>query len=686
MKRASVNKINVLHLFSGQPNDLFLEYFLKEQEVLLEHRAFTAEQQNLFFGVLSLAKTSEKPVWGQSEIYFEKFGRFWPLGILRLAQYCKKHNIHAVATYGETLGLLTSLILPFLGNPLLIHHPLAPLRGFFAGWPKAFLGRRVTKRGYVDGPLHQFLQDPKGFAAPLLLHPDTFQNARPPQGTEMPERVIFEMECLYSQKIFWRREKNFLVSTFQKAIPQVRRKFRKSLFRFQKPHRKIKLGAGELKVSVFLCRHFPNEKTFYHLLHCLKIGKPFLIFSEEIYPSVWREKFEPLLYPLEKEVCETVLAETITNPSDLFSLLEKTKHNLSTPSDFGGFLEKSAYQTQTALEHATQPRLAQLHRRRQHKAPPQTFTDDAFFSLLRCPRCFQSLTPQVTHVERNMAWSGSLSCRNCDTHFPLTRGIPQLLIDPTGPLEKPLAKPDYLRVNLFKQSALSAFELSLLATLNPLAAQAAHLGGIGLQMHAGNGVLLEHLAFFGGRFIGLDVPEHLEKTQNALRDFPNVRLVATHPHQIPLADQTFSLAIDIHSMWDCSHAHLPLYQKYFNQLSGKLIAEAGQLHLLSFAPPQIPRIFAAYWEHLRYVSEGLPLWLQKALALGCAHGQDIWDRLQEKPAGRLPLLKAMWLGLLQSSEFSLPDEKCFRDLSRQARLHAVNLHEEIGHLALTARK
>lgn len=683
-----MNKINTLHLFSDKSSHLFVDYFLKEQEVLLEHRAFTSNQQSLFFGVLFFAKPkeSQKAIWLHNEIYFEQFGKIWPLGILRLIQFCKKHRIHAVTTYDEPLGLLLSGIAPLLGHPLLVHHPLAPLRGFFAGWPKAFLGRRVSTRGYVDGPLLRFLNDRKGFEAPLFFHPDTFQNAREIHGTATPNRVIFEIECLYTQTFLWRKERQFLLSTLQQAIPQIRRKFRKSLFRFQKPHRHLRLAPGELKVSIFLCRHFPNEKVLGHLLHCLKIGKPFLVFSEEIYPSIWREKFEPLLYPLEKEVCETVLAETIATPTDLFSLLEKTKIQLTTPCDFGAFLEKSAYQTQVALEHSTTPHLAQLHRQRQTKNQPQPFSDEDFFSLLRCPRCTNALTPHVTHRERNLAWTGHLHCQKCDGQFPILRGIPQLLVDPSENLDNPPWTPEYRRIALFRTSPLSPFEQNLVASLNPLATDCAQRHGIGLHLHTGDGVLMEHLAFFGGRFIGVDLPENLARCQNTLRDFANVRLVAAEPHQLPFVNQAFSLMVDVNALWDGSENHLAPFQKHFFQLSNKLIAETGRLHLLSFAPPAIPRSLRPYWDHLRLFSETLPPWLQKTLAWIGAHGQNLLESVGEKPAGRLPLLKALWLGMLQSSEFYPPDEKCFRDLSRQARLHAVDLQHTLGHLSMTARR
>jgi uncharacterized protein YbaR (Trm112 family) len=164
---------------------------------------------------------------------------------------------------------------------------------------------------------------------------------------------------------------------------------------------------------------------------------------------------------------------------------------------------------------------------------------------LACPRCIQPLCLETTEIaEDGHALEGSLTCAHCLTHYPLSRGIPRLLPDPSlrSPLRDVTAERFGYEWNHFWDFEFAEEVASLKTWFRPskledLAGLTVLEGGCGMGRHA------RIATHYGVKtLIGLDLGHAVEAAFRNTRELPAVCIVQGDLYYPPLAPRSFDAA------------------------------------------------------------------------------------------------------------------------------------------------
>jgi uncharacterized protein YbaR (Trm112 family) len=167
---------------------------------------------------------------------------------------------------------------------------------------------------------------------------------------------------------------------------------------------------------------------------------------------------------------------------------------------------------------------------------------------LACPRCILPLRLDATEIaDDGHALEGTLTCANCSTKYPLSRGIPRLLPDESlrSPLRDNTAERFGYEWNLFWEFEFAEEVASLKTWFRPrrledLAGLAVLEAGCGMGRHAR---IATHYGV--NMLIGLDLGTAVEAAFRNTRELPAVCIVQGDIYYPPLKRRSFDTAYSL---------------------------------------------------------------------------------------------------------------------------------------------
>ncbi len=168
--------------------------------------------------------------------------------------------------------------------------------------------------------------------------------------------------------------------------------------------------------------------------------------------------------------------------------------------------------------------------------------------FLACPRCVESLRLESSDADADgHLMEGTLTCRGCSTRYPLERGVPRLLPDPSlrSPLRDATAERFGYEWNEFSDFQFDEEEVSLRTWFQPrrledLAGLNVLEAGCGMGRHA---TIASH---YGVKtLVGLDLGSAVEAAFRNTRHLPAVCIVQGDIYHPPLKPKAFDAAFSL---------------------------------------------------------------------------------------------------------------------------------------------
>jgi SAM-dependent methyltransferase len=161
-------------------------------------------------------------------------------------------------------------------------------------------------------------------------------------------------------------------------------------------------------------------------------------------------------------------------------------------------------------------------------------------AFLACPGCKADLSLSVDREDGAEIMAGLLTCRGCDTTYPIVRGIPRFV----G--EGSYASSFGFQWNTFRTTQLDSQNGTTISadTLNAATGWTAtdYHGQLVLDVGVGSGRFAEIVAGAGGRVVGVDLTTAVDAAFATIGRRPNVHLIQADVFHMPFRDATFDKA------------------------------------------------------------------------------------------------------------------------------------------------
>jgi len=193
----------------------------------------------------------------------------------------------------------------------------------------------------------------------------------------------------------------------------------------------------------------------------------------------------------------------------------------------------------------------------------------ALLPLLVCPTCHNTLEVRADQTNDSEIIEGALSCSNCGSVFPITRGIPRFLAQSLTEDQKATA--DAFGYEWTHYSKLTdADRREFLGWISPLT-PADFKDRVMLDAGCGKGRHIFLAAQFGARtVVGIDLSNAVEAAHQNTRELPNVHVIQADISKLPFLN-SFDLAYSIGVLH-----HLPVPKDGFLALS-KHVRPGGRI-------------------------------------------------------------------------------------------------------------
>ncbi|HEX3999086.1 MAG TPA: methyltransferase domain-containing protein [Pirellulales bacterium] len=291
-----------------------------------------------------------------------------------------------------------------------------------------------------------------------------------------------------------------------------------------------------------------------------------------------------------------------------------------------------------------------------------------FVDLLCCPNCLADLRIDESHADAGHVIDGSLACSNCETRFPITRGVPRLLPDDgnRSQIRENTAERFSFEWHHFADFDVAVEEQSMSTWMSPsrlddLKGLTVLDAGCGMGRHA-----VIAAAHGVGRLVGLDLGNAVDAAVANTKHLENVCIVQGDIYHPPVKNGAFDAAYSLGVLH-----HLPDPQCGFKALAPK-VKPGGWIHVWLYGR-EGNRMLLLVLNPIRRVTSRMPLALLKIISGVTA----VPVALAAKTLYRLP-----WLG----ARLPYAAYMCWLDPASFAKIHAIVFDQLLAPVAYYMRR
>ena len=188
--------------------------------------------------------------------------------------------------------------------------------------------------------------------------------------------------------------------------------------------------------------------------------------------------------------------------------------------------------------------------------------------LLACPVCRENLSLEVIAENCGEIEAGQLRCRQCDSSYPIVRGIPRFVSDDAYAASFSYEWTVHARTQVDNERSQ---ESAVTFTEKTGLTEADVKGKTVLEVGCGAGRFCDVVARWGGRVVGIDLSYAVESARANLLGYAIPGIAQADVFSLPFRDGVFDIVFSIGVLH-----HTPDARRAFLQLP-RLVAPAGCL-------------------------------------------------------------------------------------------------------------